>query len=48
MTNTAMNATHDEARVQRVVDFFEHLTPHSVSQFGEYYTEDAYFKDPFN
>ena len=48
MSNTAMNATHDEARVQRVVDFFEQLTPHSVSQFGEYYTEDAYFKDPFN
>jgi steroid delta-isomerase len=48
MTNTAMNATNDEARVQRVVDFFEHLTPQSVSQFGDYYTEDAYFKDPFN
>jgi hypothetical protein len=43
-----MNATNDEARVQRVVDFFEHLTPQSVSQFGDYYTEDAYFKDPFN
>ena len=48
MTNTPMSATHDEARVQRVVDFFEHLTPQSVSQFGDYYTEDAYFKDPFN
>lgn len=48
MTNTAMNATNDEARVQRVVDFFEHLTPQSVSHFGEYYTDDAYFKDPFN
>jgi ketosteroid isomerase-like protein len=48
MTNTPMSATHDEARVQRVVDFFEHLTSQSVSQFGDYYTEDAYFKDPFN
>jgi len=48
MTNTPMSATNDEARVQRVVDFFEHLNPQSVSQFGDYYTEDAYFKDPFN
>lgn len=43
-----MSATHEEARVQRVVEFFEQLSPQSVSQFGDHYTEDAYFKDPFN
>ncbi|MBU0588826.1 MAG: nuclear transport factor 2 family protein [Gammaproteobacteria bacterium] len=36
------------AAAQRVVEFFENLTPHSVARFGEYYTDDAYFKDPFN
>lgn len=34
--------------IERIVVFFEALTPHSVDRFGEFYTEDAYFKDPFN
>ena len=34
--------------VEKIVLFFETLTPHSVSRFGAYYTEDAFFKDPFN
>jgi steroid Delta-isomerase len=34
--------------VERIVVFFETLTPQSVSRFGEFYTEDTYFKDPFN
>jgi steroid delta-isomerase len=34
--------------VEKIVVFFETLTPQSVSRFGEFYTEDAYFKDPFN
>jgi steroid Delta-isomerase len=33
---------------QRVVDFFERLTPASVAAMGQVYTEDAFFKDPFN
>lgn len=37
-----------KAAAQRVVEFFENLTPQSVARFGEYYTDDAYFKDPFN
>ena len=28
--------------------YFENLTPQSLSRLGEFYTEDAYFKDPFN
>jgi len=34
--------------VEKIVIFFQALTPQSVSRFGEFYTEDAYFKDPFN
>ncbi|MEK9803950.1 MAG: nuclear transport factor 2 family protein [Curvibacter sp.] len=34
--------------VERIVVFFETLTPESVQRFSQFYTEDAYFKDPFN
>jgi steroid delta-isomerase len=34
--------------VERIVGLFETLTPQSVARFGEYYTDDAFFKDPFN
>lgn len=34
--------------VARLCDFFETLSPASVARFGEFYTEDATFKDPFN
>lgn len=34
--------------VERIVVFFETLTPASVQRIAELYTEDAYFKDPFN
>jgi steroid Delta-isomerase len=40
--------THDDPRVQGVIDFFESLTPGSVPHFGRYYTDDCHFKDPFN
>lgn len=36
------------AQVSRVVDFFETLQPTSVAIMGDFYTPDAYFKDPFN
>lgn len=32
----------------RLVAFFEHLTRADVARIGEFYTEDASFKDPFN
>lgn len=28
--------------------FYQELTPASLDRFPEFYTEDAYFKDPFN
>ncbi|TAG27875.1 MAG: nuclear transport factor 2 family protein [Burkholderiales bacterium] len=43
-----MAHTASDPRVQRIVDFFEGLQPASVQRMGEFYTLDAYFKDPFN
>ncbi len=37
-----------DARIQRIVDFFECLQPSAVEHMGNVYTSDAYFKDPFN
>lgn len=37
-----------EPNIQRIVDFFETLTPQAVAKMGDLYTTDAYFKDPFN
>lgn len=34
--------------VARIVEYFETLTPESVSRLGEHYASNAYFKDPFN
>ena len=31
-----------------MVHFFEHLKPEDVSRLADMYTEDAFFKDPFN
>ena len=31
-----------------LIKFYHDLTPDSVARFGEYYSDDAYFKDPFN
>lgn len=47
-THAPSTATsHDEA-VQRLVDFFEHLTPGTVSGLPQIYASEARFKDPFN
>ena len=39
---------HTDPRVARVVAFFELLTPADVARIGEFYRNDARFKDPFN
>jgi steroid Delta-isomerase len=41
-------ARHADPRVARVVAFFEALTPADVRRVGEFYSDDARFKDPFN
>ena len=37
-----------DPRVQRIAEFFEILQPASVQRMDALYTQDAYFKDPFN
>lgn len=34
--------------VDELVAYFESLTPEAVAKMSEFYTEDAYFRDPFN
>ncbi len=36
------------AAVARLTDFFEALTPASLDRLDQFYTAQAYFKDPFN
>ena len=43
-----MELLKPRAQVARVVAFFETLSPDRLSQLGDYYTPNAYFKDPFN
>jgi ketosteroid isomerase-like protein len=44
----SQGAGTDDPRVARVVDFFEAVTADDVARLAEFYTPDAYFKDPFN
>ncbi len=34
--------------LERLIDFYQTLTPEGVANFSAFYAEDAYFKDPFN
>jgi steroid delta-isomerase len=34
--------------LEALIDFFHGLSPQSVARFPEFYSADAYFKDPFN
>ncbi|MGP1609950.1 MAG: nuclear transport factor 2 family protein [Burkholderiales bacterium] len=38
----------DQTRLDALLQFYQTLTPESVSDFGRFYSENAYFKDPFN
>jgi hypothetical protein len=37
-----------DARVARIVDYFESLSPEALQRLGEVYSDGARFKDPFN
>ena len=41
-------ARHADARVRRVIERFEALSPADLARMGELYSPDARFKDPFN
>lgn len=38
----------DQSRIDALLHFYETLTPERILDFGFYYAENAYFKDPFN
>lgn len=37
-----------ERAVELLVHYYETFSPPSIERFAEYYSDDAYFKDPFN
>jgi len=41
-------ATTPMDRLETLVNFFEHITPADLPRFRDFYSTDAYFKDPFN
>jgi steroid Delta-isomerase len=48
-TNSPPESVSEQRQaVARVAAFFEGLKPADVARMGEFYTQDAYFKDPFN
>lgn len=38
----------DEASLDALIRFYENLTAADAERFAEFYSEDAWFKDPFN
>ncbi|WP_340666195.1 nuclear transport factor 2 family protein [Rhodocyclus gracilis] len=40
--------TANDTPLARVVEFYATFSPESVGRFGEFYSDNAYFKDPFN
>ena len=34
--------------LDELIRFYQELTPESVTRFADFYSNDAYFKDPFN
>ena len=43
-----MTAPDNDDAVARIVAFYENLRPADVERIGEFYADDAYFRDPFN
>ena len=41
-------STIDQARLDALLAFYQSLTAEKVADFGEFYADNAYFKDPFN
>lgn len=35
-------------KIDALIAFFDEFAPHSVARLAEFYSADAYFKDPFN
>lgn len=46
-----MNSSHDPegaSTLKDLINWYQTLTPASLQQIDKYYTQDAWFKDPFN
>lgn len=50
MTDLTPSATPSlaDAHVARLINFFESLSPGRLGELDQFYTPNAYFKDPFN
>lgn len=48
MNATAPLPRHADPRVNRLITWYESLTPQSLELLGEFYAPQAAFKDPFN
>lgn len=35
-------------KIDELINFYHALAPESIARFGDFYSADAYFKDPFN
>lgn len=46
--NVNVTGTDTRIRVAEIARFFSSLQPADVQRMAEFYTPDAYFKDPFN
>jgi steroid Delta-isomerase len=38
----------NEVELNRLVHYFQTITPEVIADMGNFYTDDAYFRDPFN
>jgi steroid Delta-isomerase len=38
----------NEVELNRLVHYFQTITPAAIADMGKFYTDDAYFRDPFN
>lgn len=46
---TSLNETSlNETALKKLIEYFETLSTASVADMGRYYTDDTYFRDPFN
>ncbi len=46
--SSTVSSRCDDARVLRIIDWFESLTPATLEQLPGFYAEQARFKDPFH
>ncbi|MBT3065437.1 nuclear transport factor 2 family protein [Rhodoferax sp. U11-2br] len=48
MSTTTLPTADYTAAIERMVQFFEAVSPHNLDHLGEFYEPQARFKDPFN